>query len=166
MQKLLSLKHWLTVPDAARHLSILFGEEVSEADVLRLALDGHLRLSVDFVNGARGQIGRVIPRKEAKSKIVPLVTGDAWIELFDNGLVIDNDRVIVFAPEIESINGVWDLAMLAGERLDVEHRYQILTDGPAVTSSKLAGTLIRLDDGTYCRIMERSASKQKSFDSK
>jgi hypothetical protein len=45
-------KEWLTVPDAARHLSILFGEDVSEADVLQLALDGHLTLSVHFVNHA------------------------------------------------------------------------------------------------------------------
>jgi hypothetical protein len=54
VKKLLKLKEWLTVPDAARHLSILFGEAVSEADVLRLALDGHLTLSVYFVNHARG----------------------------------------------------------------------------------------------------------------
>lgn len=41
------LKKWLTVPDAAAHLSIAFGEEVTEADVLRLGLDGHLTLSVN-----------------------------------------------------------------------------------------------------------------------
>ena len=29
--KLFKLKEWLTVPEAARHLSILFSEEVSEA---------------------------------------------------------------------------------------------------------------------------------------
>jgi hypothetical protein len=40
LKKLPKLKDWLTVPDAARHLSILFGDDVSEADVLRLALDG------------------------------------------------------------------------------------------------------------------------------
>ena len=50
MKKLLKLREWLTVPEAAGHLSILFGEDVTEADVLRLALDGHLTLSVNFVN--------------------------------------------------------------------------------------------------------------------
>lgn len=60
MSKLLKLKEWLTVPDAARHLSIAFGEEVSEADVLRLALDGHLKLSVNFVNHARAKRGKVV----------------------------------------------------------------------------------------------------------
>ena len=58
MKKLLKLKEWLAVSDAAKHLSILFGEEVVEADVLRLALDGHLTLSVLFVNGASARCGR------------------------------------------------------------------------------------------------------------
>jgi hypothetical protein len=59
LKKLLKLKEWLTVPDAARHLSILFGEDLSEADVLRLGLDGHLTLSVDFVNHAQAQCGKM-----------------------------------------------------------------------------------------------------------
>jgi hypothetical protein len=58
--KLFNLKEWLTVADAARHLSIVFGEDVTEADVLRLALDGHLRLSVNFVNHARARCGKVV----------------------------------------------------------------------------------------------------------
>jgi hypothetical protein len=45
--KLLSLKKWLTVPEAARHLSNIFEEEVSESDVLRIALEGHLKGSSD-----------------------------------------------------------------------------------------------------------------------
>ena len=32
MGKLFNLKEWLTVADAARHLSIVFGEDVTEAD--------------------------------------------------------------------------------------------------------------------------------------
>ncbi|MHB9100341.1 MAG: hypothetical protein ACYC2E_02320 [Sulfuricella sp.] len=48
MRKLDKLKKWLTIVDAARYLSIAFDEDVSEADVLRLALDGHLKLSVNF----------------------------------------------------------------------------------------------------------------------
>ncbi|MDD5757980.1 MAG: hypothetical protein PHI06_02740 [Desulfobulbaceae bacterium] len=55
--KLWKLKEWLTVPEAARHLSIMFGEEVNETDVLRLALDGHLKLSINFVNGTSARRG-------------------------------------------------------------------------------------------------------------
>ena len=63
--KLFKLKKWLTVPDAARHLSILFDEEVSEADVLQLALDRHLKLSVNFVNNADAKCGaKFLPFEE------------------------------------------------------------------------------------------------------
>ena len=48
MSKLSKLKEWFTVPEAAKHLSIVFHEDVSEADVLRLALDGRLSLSIYF----------------------------------------------------------------------------------------------------------------------
>jgi len=51
MGKLFKLKEWMTVADAARHISSLCEEEVNEADVLRLALDGHLKIAVNLVNG-------------------------------------------------------------------------------------------------------------------
>ena len=60
MNKLFKLRKWLTVPEAAHHLAIVFGEEVNESDVLRLALDGHLKLSGKFVNHATARCGRVI----------------------------------------------------------------------------------------------------------
>lgn len=55
--KLFKLKEWLTVPEAAKYLSLIFGEDVSEAEVLRLCLDGHLKLSVNFVNHAEAKRG-------------------------------------------------------------------------------------------------------------
>ena len=61
--------------ESARHLSILFGEEVAESDVLRLGLDGHLPLSVDFVNHAKGDIGHVVAIKEAKMYVIA-IAGD------------------------------------------------------------------------------------------
>ncbi|HEX7047027.1 MAG TPA: hypothetical protein VF275_05605 [Gammaproteobacteria bacterium] len=64
MSKLLKFKEWLTLEETVRHLSIIIDEEVTEADVLRLALDRHLQLSVNFVNGAKANLMRVIPMKE------------------------------------------------------------------------------------------------------
>ena len=58
------------MPEAARYLSTMFGEEVSEADVLRLALDGHLRLSVLFANGIPATpIGYLLPFEEWEEKV-------------------------------------------------------------------------------------------------
>ena len=38
----------MTVPETAQHLFTAFGEEVNEADIFRLVLDGQLKLSVNF----------------------------------------------------------------------------------------------------------------------
>ena len=71
MSKLLKLKEWLTTDEAAKRLSISAGEEVTEADILRLALDGHLTLSVYLVNHAKALTGRFVPFSETKWLFVP-----------------------------------------------------------------------------------------------
>jgi hypothetical protein len=54
--KLAKLKEWFAVPDAARYLSARLDETVNDSDVLRLALDGHLKLSVRFLGTVHGQL--------------------------------------------------------------------------------------------------------------
>ncbi len=46
IDKLISLKGWLTLDEAARELSTTLRRDVNHSDVYRLALDGHLALSV------------------------------------------------------------------------------------------------------------------------
>lgn len=63
--KLFRLKEWLTLAEAANYLSTIFGESVCVADVLRLGLDRHLKLSVNFVNHATARRGdNFIPFQE------------------------------------------------------------------------------------------------------
>lgn len=77
--RLFSLREWLSLDDAAKHLSIVFGEEVTRADVLRLALDRRLTLSVDFVNHADARKGRLVPLEQCPMMIMtrslPALTG-------------------------------------------------------------------------------------------
>ncbi len=170
MKKLLNLKQWLTVADAARHLGILFGEDVSEADVLRLALDAHLTLSVYFVNGARGRCGPAVRNEDAKRTIWEENPAD-WIHLMGarsvgdkvfsqvlHGLPLGDGRVLEYVRETTLLDGVWDLTMLGHERLEIEQRYQILTEGPEVDMRFRDGPLdhpiVSREDGTYCQIYE------------
>ena len=69
LRKLLKLKDWVSVPDAARHLSIIFDVIVSEADVLRFALDGRLTLSVYFVNPTWARCANIVSGAEDQQKI-------------------------------------------------------------------------------------------------
>lgn len=71
MSKIYKLREWLTVPEAAKQLSISFGEEVTEADILRLALEKHLRLSVYFVNKATVRIGKYVSWEDIEWFLFP-----------------------------------------------------------------------------------------------
>jgi hypothetical protein len=184
MKKLLKLKQWLTVADAARHLSILFGEDVNEADVLQFALDGHLTLSVYFVNGARGRCGPTVSMKMSiedisrtlAEKHVKRIIGEERFDFLDplsfdpstgevkfsrkiGGLPLGDGRSILFVGESTTLlDGVWDLTMLGREKLEIEQRYQILTGGPEVDMGFRDGPLdhpiVCREDGTYCQIHE------------
>lgn len=179
MSKLFKLKEWLTVPDTAKHLSIAFGEEVTEADVLRLALDGHLKLSVNFVNHAYAKHGKVvyIPEDELLAAIkagnlpdelewgtfspemmahAPGIPDDQKGKpvTYLRSLQLDSDRYLNLKPEVTSISGVWDLPMLGGEKLDIEHAYQMMTDGPGITLETMEGSFVERADGDMCQLQE------------
>lgn len=157
MNKLFKLKRWLTVPEAARHLSIVLGEEVCDSDVLRLALDGHLQLSVDFVNGALARIGKIIPIEEAKRVPgIPLRRDGKPCEPYEIvlGLKVNDEEVLQFDEKVVSIQGIWDLCMIGGERLDVEHKYYQDVSGVAVESINLDGSFVKREDELYCQLQE------------
>lgn len=176
MGKLFNLKEWLTVADAARHLSIAFGEDVTEADVLRLALDGRLRLSVYFVNHAKARCGKVARYTEAEL-VAAIQSGKLpedlkWMKLPKDlgtairgesggeevlhlmSLRIDDDRYLTLYDDVTTLRGVWDLPMIGNEQLDIEHAYQNLTDGPAVTRQGLDGAFVEGRDGEICQLLE------------
>lgn len=176
MGKLFNLKEWLTLADAARHLAIVFGEDVTEADVLRLALDGHLRLSVDFVNHARARCGKVARYTEAElvaaiesgtlpddlkwmklpRDLAAAVRGESGGEEVTHlmSLRIDDDRYLTLGDDVTTLRGVWDLPMIGGEQLDMKHQYQMLTGGPSVTLETLDGAFVEGRDGRICQLQE------------
>ena len=156
MKKLFDLKEWLTLEDAAKHLTILFGEEVKVSDVLRLALDGRLRLSVDFVNNTNVRTAKIVSIDEATFIDIPILQRkDAskpdpknlqavghvkvlnGISYFDNKVINYDDDEKVY-----SLSGVWDLAMIGGERIDIEYKYHQLTGGPDVELLNIDGSFV------------------------
>lgn len=154
--KLLKLRDWLTVQEAARHLSNLFEDEVSEADVLRLALDGHLKLSVNFVNHAYAKQGKLISLEE-DDEFVSLLKEipDENREKFIKGMEKFNmfgSRIPKLSDKVTSIDGVWDLSMVGNERLDIEHEYQMMTGGPEITLQGLDGAFVERGDDQVCQL--------------
>jgi len=161
--KLLKLKEWVTVPEAARHLATIFDEEVTDADILRLALDGHLKLSVNLVNGAyviRGKIvGRDDPRLYYEKE--NLIRNEK--EIFMAGIPIDDERYIILDKEITFTAGVWDLPMIGAEKIEIENIYQGLTFGPEATWFTMAGAFVERPNGAICQLQERFNDEVKSL---
>ena len=148
MSKLIKFKEWLTIDEAANYLKIGFGESVTSADILRLSLDGHLKVSVNFVNHGKARRGTRVSINDAKKTIIPPLKDDGnEIEIM-RGLKLYNsvtnvfDEVVQFDNEVVTITGVWDLTMLGGERLDVEHEFQQLTNGVGVELVNIDGCYV------------------------
>ena len=154
MSKLFKLKKWLTVSDAARRLALTFGEDVNEADVLRLALEGHLKLSVHFVNGAYARPCVPVNIDQIEWDEVPSLDGKRIIKIPKNGRIWQDEQgFFQVMRNVSSLDGeVWDLPMTGGERIDVEYRYQQLTDGPEVTAVTLDGLLVASTNGDLLEI--------------
>lgn len=141
--KLFKLKQWLTVAEAARHLSTLFEEVVSEADVLRLVLDGHLKLSINFVNQVYGKRGKLIPYEDEEnlpvefSSILATIATlpeeqGKWMASFVKKSGYFDGHLLCLDKKITAIDGVWDIPMVAGQLYVIENEYQKLLGGPRV----------------------------------
>jgi hypothetical protein len=123
--KLFKLKAWLTLPEAAKHLSGVCGEEVTEANILRLALDSHLKLSVFFANNTCAKLGRLLTFDSVEKLLKEIKVTPTLVPTNNE----DWDYVY-FENKIEVINGVWDLTMFGNERIGLEVEWKHLTRVP------------------------------------
>ncbi len=169
MNKLFKLKEWLTLDETASHFSSAFGEPVEKKDIFRLALDGHLQLSVNLVNHAKARVGLFggsenaiyydsswtltaeLLKRMMLGGIGPDINGEPIRVL--KSIKISDQIYLNFDDEVKSVEGVWDLSMWGGERLDLEHEYQILTDGPSVTLETFEGVILKRGD-EVCQLQE------------
>lgn len=170
MKKIYRLREWLTTEEAAGHLSLVLGEEVVVADILRLALDGHLTLSVNLVNKAKARLGRVVPFKDVPlmETLLP-VPGAAPGEVVrvPVGRPIDPVKelteetpFVCFDESVVTIDGVWDLTMKGAESLDVEHEFQGLTSGPSIELVHLEGPLVCRTDGQWAQLQDKFEDRE------
>ncbi len=131
MSKLLKLKKWLTLDEAANHISNVLGEPVTLADIYSFALEGHLVISVNFVNIVKAKKVTFIKKEDIKYKRVrpknlpnmpegghfnvPInaqqqISRNLWVESIDSQVV--------------SLSGVWDLSMIGTEIFSIKQLYQ------------------------------------------
>ena len=159
MSKLFKLKEWLTLEEAAAHISSILGEPATIADLYRFALDGHLTLSVDFVNHANARTGKWVKTDQVEFDLIEhgVLTGEKldipYTTPKNHEIRVSQDDWIALEKPVLSIDGIWDLTMVGGEKLDIEHKYQQLTSGLEVTLETIAGVFVQQDD-VVCQLQE------------
>lgn len=176
------LEPWLTVPDAARSLARATGREVDEAEMLRLALAGRLRMSLRIGGpqpvrcGKLLQLGATDFQAALRAGALPNdwpwpaipveallgipdypipdgSNGAAWTWLM--GLRIDDEHYLVLSQAVTTIEaGVWDLPMIGDEGLWVEQAYHSRSTLPAITLPGLHGAFVAGPDGRICQLQE------------
>ncbi|QOY94973.1 hypothetical protein IM543_03480 [Massilia sp. UMI-21] len=180
MGKLFKLKQWLTLPQTAQHLTIICGEQVTEADVLQLALDRKLRISVYFLNHAKARAGTVVQYTRAEleraveSGLLPqdltwetwsdgkmqLFAGDFFAEQLQKSLLLlasiplGEDRYLTLDNFSMPIHGVWDLPMLGNECMSIQQELQNRTDGHTVKIKCHDGVFLESIDGKIVQLVE------------
>ncbi len=133
MSKLFKIKEWLTVPEAAKHLAIVFGEEVTEADVFRLALDEKLKISVYL----------------SKPTKVKLVTKIPISTEFKVNIQYGKWALCTQVDEILYLRGIVDLSMIDDANSIVEAEYYRALNGKIIESNPGGIILFENDHHLY-----------------
>ena len=146
MSKLFKLKRWLTLFEAAKYLTTIFGEEVAESDVLRLGLDNKLQLSVVFSQGVKASICEPVEDENVVYEEVPTLDGAGILKLPVGGQITyraDGQMLQVQKRvfELESDNP-YDLSMMGGECGDIEDKYWQLVGGQKAEAYYVHGTFV------------------------
>lgn len=123
MGRLLRFKEHLSLKDAAFHIARTIGEGVSEADLLQMALDGHVQLSINLVNSVYAMIAPDIA---------------SWSSPF----VMPRGAMI-------PIEGVWDLTLMGDAKKILQHCLHVLTERPPVDLIGSDGLFVRQGAAVY-----------------
>lgn len=158
MNKLFKLKKYFSIAETKDYLCNTLGENVSIADIYRLALDGELIMSVKFNGLFEMSPGRIL--NDLADKITP--------EIFvSKGIAVGEDlrqpyyvkkkdcfpitlrEWLFFDNEIMYANGIWDLSMYGRELVDVERLHQKESGGIGDFTSEINGVILKRND-SFC----------------
>lgn len=180
--KLMGLKNTVTILEAAKKISDYYNEPVSEADIYQLALENKIKLSVKFSNPIKVRQSKVVNWENTTwaldytnppSSPLPknLRDGDPecppdllqqWECVPENlhykyspillSKKIAENKFLNFDIPLKEIDGIWDLPMIGGERKEIEHKYNLLVDGPMIALDNNSVCYIEDEIGNICSI--------------
>ncbi|MBJ7221172.1 MULTISPECIES: hypothetical protein [unclassified Brenneria] len=168
MKKLFKLKEWLTLEETARRLTTSFQEEVSIADCLQLALDGHIVISTLIEKGRYGILAE--PKRDFNQELL----AGFHDHLLQSGMFADNPQVLDDAIEAVSNDipmqmsrhgeifrletGIYDLPMIGAEALDILHICSLYQRREPATFINLEGPFLICGE-RYINVVEPFVEK-------
>lgn len=167
MSKLLKLKKFFTLEEAAIYLTNVLEEPVSIATLYQLIADKQVMLSVRLINQAYALKGQIFECEEGDliEFKTDLVTGEVLEKpqfeyvTDDNSIPVSAERLFIYDQKAHIVDGTWDLAMLGEESLRVEHLYQNEVNSgyhPLLTDAW--GFYLKQGE-VYCRLIRKSQDK-------
>lgn len=166
MSRLAKLKSFFTPEEAAVYLSNKLEAPVSLATIYQLIIDGKLTLSVRLINQAyvlKGQVFECEDGDLVEFK-TELTTGKVLEKPYfdyvddENSIPMGSGQMFVYDNKAHVIDGIWDLAMLGEESLQVERLYQNEVNGPQPLLTDARGFYLRQDE-IFCRLITKSKKK-------
>lgn len=121
MGKLYKLKKWLTVDEVAQRLSIELEEKVTKADVLQLAVDEKLKISVYFPHDWNGKVCDITTdiEKASKFELITGFDGEAF-RLYEYEKCNDYEFIKINTGIRRFKAGVWELKLIGNSKIDLE----------------------------------------------
>lgn len=180
MSNLLKLKKWLTLSEAAKHLTSVIKVDVAESDVLKFALNGDLKLSVNLINPAYGSncVEYNEKQEDAKRDFDSFFGENEILPVWHDGFNIIDENYISYLQDshlqedgriwqsggylwqtkthVTKLVGVWDLPMVGGERIEVEREYQKLTGCQELISVSEDSIFVKRPEGALFEIQTNS----------
>lgn len=142
MSKLNKFKEWLTLEAAVKDISKKINEIITIDDLYRSALDGHIKFSVYFVNGAHGVNGGFSQGSDNQNK-----------QAQEGFIKSDNP--------VHGIKGIWDLTMKGREVVIIKGLFEQSNSGVEVKESSKNGII--LEQGGEFYQLYKSFDRQRIF---
>lgn len=135
----------------------MLADSLDAPGVLRLALDGHLTLSMHLVNGAYGRKFKAVDLATVEWEKIRSTDGQHVLKIPAHGRIwIHNQTTYqLMQPVVLLEPGLWDVPLIGGERVDAELKIQQMSFGPEPTSVSLEGVLIKHLNGDLFEIQSR-----------
>lgn len=149
----MQLKKWLTIDDAANYLSALFAEPVEPKDILQLALEKHLKLSLNFT--------KIVDVMEVVISQFSETPSESSTDNFGQVNFEDKSYHVSTSPQLIKIDGLWDLKLFGSGEDYIKARLLNFLEVNSQVQNTDSGIYIERDNKTYCLY-----EKHKDYDEK